>query len=67
MNVENEQKVQKRRIDWKSILVIFILLAILGAGWSFRSLNNNWDESRHLHPDERYLSMVVNMIEPVWT
>lgn len=59
MNVENEQKVQKRRIDWKSILVIFILLAILGAGWGFRSMNNNWDESRHLHPDERYLSMVV--------
>ena len=68
MNVETEQKVQiKRIIDWKSILVVVTLVATLLAGWSFRSMNNNWDESRHLHPDERYLSMVINAIEPVWT
>ena len=68
MNVETEQKVQKtRKIDWKSILVIVSLITIIFAGWSFRSMNNNWDESRHLHPDERYLSMVINAIEPVWT
>ena len=68
MNVETEQKVQeKRKIDWKSILVVVSLVTILMAGWTFRSMNNNWDESRHLHPDERYLSMVINAIEPVWT
>lgn len=68
MNVETEQKVQdKRKIDWKSILVVVLLITILLAGWNFRSMNNNWDESRHLHPDERYLSMVINAIEPVWT
>ena len=68
MNVEIEQQVQqKRKIDWKSILVVVLLLTILLAGWNFRSMNNNWDESRHLHPDERYLSMVINAIEPVWT
>lgn len=68
MNVETEQKVQAvRKIDWKSILVVVCLVTVLLAGWSFRSMNNNWDESRHLHPDERYLSMVINAIEPVWT
>ncbi len=68
MIIETEQKVQeKRKIGWKSILVVVSLVTILLAGWSFRSMNNNWDESRHLHPDERYLSMVINAIEPVWT
>ncbi len=68
MNVETEQKVKKvRKIDWKSILVAVSLVTILLVGWTFRSMNNNWDESRHLHPDERYLSMVINAIEPVWT
>jgi YYY domain-containing protein len=68
MNVETEQKVhKKRKIDWKSIVVVVSLVTILLVGWSFRSMNNNWDESKHLHPDERYLSMVINAIEPVWT
>ncbi len=68
MNVETEQKVQgRKKIDWKSILVVLSLVTILLAGWSFRSMNNNWDDSKHLHPDERYLSMVINAIEPVWT
>ena len=68
MNVETEQKVhEKRKIDWKSIVVVALLMAILLSGWFFRSMNNNWDESRHLHPDERYLSMVINAIEPVGT
>ncbi len=68
MNVETEQKVQEtKKIDWKSILVVVSLVTILLVGWNFRSMNNNWDESRHLHPDERYLSMVINAIEPVWT
>lgn len=68
MNVETEQKVQQtNKIDWKSILVVVSLVTILLAGWAFRSMNNNWDKSRHLHPDERYLSMVINAIEPVWT
>ncbi len=66
MNVEIEQKVQKKwQIDWKSVFVLSALILILISGWYFRSMNNNWDESRHLHPDERYLSMVINAIEPV--
>ena len=36
-----------------------------GCRWIFRFLNVNWDESYHLHPDERYLSMVLNNIQPV--
>jgi len=68
MNVDTQQPVRNtKRIDWKSILVICALVIILIGGWYFRSMNNNWDESRHLHPDERYLSMVINAIEPVST
>ncbi|HUW21265.1 MAG TPA: phospholipid carrier-dependent glycosyltransferase [Candidatus Bathyarchaeia archaeon] len=34
----------------------FIIILLLGL--SIRTLNLNWDENQHLHPDERFLTMV---------
>lgn len=44
-----------------SVLLVLILLA----GSALRLMNVNWDEGRHLHPDERFLSQVISFIRPV--
>ncbi|MBN1259818.1 MAG: DUF2298 domain-containing protein, partial [Anaerolineae bacterium] len=40
----------------------FLLLILLVAGW-VRIYDLNWDEGTHLHPDERYLTMVASALE----
>jgi len=35
-----------------------ILIAIIMLGAIFRFCDINWDQNRHLHPDERFLTMV---------
>jgi len=39
-----------------------ILSAIVILGFFLRTLNINWDQSFHLHPDERFLTMVGNAL-----
>ena len=41
---------------------LFLLCILLAAAW-IRTYDLNWDEGTHLHPDERYLTMVVSAIE----
>ncbi|PIQ72297.1 hypothetical protein COY13_01660 [Candidatus Roizmanbacteria bacterium CG_4_10_14_0_2_um_filter_36_35] len=41
----------------KNFLFLFLILLI---GFWFRFNNVNWDENFHLHPDERFLTMVGN-------
>lgn len=42
-----------------------LIIAILVAGAFFRFSGLNWDQNQHLHPDERFLTMVASSIEPV--
>ncbi len=49
----------QRVAEWGSALVLLAILAV-GAWLRFRGLN--WDESQHLHPDERFLTMVETSI-----
>jgi YYY domain-containing protein len=42
----------------RSLSVALVLVLLLGAWFRFYGLN--WDEDRHLHPDERFLSSVTN-------
>jgi YYY domain-containing protein len=42
-----------------------LLVLILAVGAYLRFAGLNWDEGTHLHPDERFLTMVENSIEPV--
>lgn len=51
--------------DIKKQITVLILLLIVLLGAYFRFINLEWDEGFHLHPDERYLSMVLNDIQPV--
>ncbi|HQN69634.1 MAG TPA: phospholipid carrier-dependent glycosyltransferase, partial [Anaerolineaceae bacterium] len=48
-----------------NIAVSILLVAVLLAGTYLRTMNTNWDEGRHLHPDERFLSQVISVISPV--
>ena len=44
-------------------LVYAALAVIVVVGGVLRIANANWDEGTHLHPDERYLSIVADNIE----
>ena len=42
-----------------------LLILVLGIGTYFRVIGLNWDQNQHLHPDERFLTMVESAIAPV--
>ncbi len=54
-----------RQVKLVDLLIIVLLIGILVAGGYFRFIGVNWDDSHHLHPDERFLSMVLSSISPV--
>jgi len=43
--------------------VMFLLILLMAA--YFRLSGLNWDQSQHLHPDERFLTMVESAMTPV--
>ncbi len=49
-------------LDW---LWDLLLIAVLLVGAGFRFVGLDWDQDHHLHPDERFLTMVETAIEPV--
>jgi len=61
------EPVISRRINDRSIpwIAYVLLLGILMAGAYFRFIGLDWDEDQHLHPDERFLTMVETAISPV--
>jgi len=48
-----------------SLFYDIALVLIILAGFWFRSVGLDWDEGQHLHPDERFLTMVETAIVPV--
>jgi YYY domain-containing protein len=55
-------KIPAIQINWQ---LNFILLAILLVGAFFRFNGVNWDDSHHLHPDERFITSVANQLKGV--
>ena len=49
----------RQRVPW---LGIGLLIIVLMAGVYFRFTGLDWDEEQHLHPDERFLTMVTSTI-----
>lgn len=45
------------------LIYILIFLGILYSGFYLRSYNTDWDGGQHLHPDERFLTMVTTGID----
>ena len=52
----------KQRVPW-IWNVLFVIVLILGAYLRFVGID--WDGNHHLHPDERFLTMVETSIQPV--
>ena len=53
-----------RTFNWESLAVILLIL-ILAIGAYFRFTGLNWDENYHLHPDERFLTIVASQLQTV--
>jgi len=52
----------KKRKNW---FILFALILVIAGGAYFRFIGINWDDNYHLHPDERFLTMVETALIPV--
>lgn len=57
-----EQPTSKRHQPSRGLFALVLLAIVLVAAW-VRAYTMDWDEGTHLHPDERYLTMVVSAIQ----
>jgi hypothetical protein len=57
------QSIKQLSRAFKKPKELFLLLLIVCLALFFRLININWDSGHHLHPDERFLSMVANDLE----
>jgi len=62
-NIETSGVKEPKRTQHR--LITLLLVFVLAAGVFLRFTGINWDEDQHLHPDERFLTMVSAAIEPV--
>lgn len=53
-----------RRLPWETIAVVLLLLVLAVAAY-FRFTGLNWDQNYHLHPDERFLTIVASQLSSV--
>ncbi|MEA3308797.1 MAG: DUF2298 domain-containing protein [Chloroflexota bacterium] len=51
---------QNKNLRWLFPLLVIGILLVAG---QVRTFNLNWDKGTHLHPDERYLTMVSSALE----
>lgn len=58
--VDTETISTPRRWDW---IWEVLLIAVLLAGAYFRLTGLNWDQGQHLHPDERFLTLVETSLQ----
>jgi hypothetical protein len=42
---------------------VLLLITIAIFAYAIRALNQNWDQNQHLHPDERFLTMVTEAMK----
>ena len=63
MTHKHNQNPQSKGRNWNIWLYRLILLLILVVGAYLRLVGLDWDEEQHLHPDERFLTMVESAIQ----
>jgi hypothetical protein len=54
-----------KRSFWRFWFYDLLLILIVLAGAYFRTVGLNWDQNEHLHPDERFMTMVESAMSPV--
>ena len=57
------QKSNPKGKSWPAWVYLLILISILTAGAYLRLVGIDWDENQHLHPDERFLTMVESALK----
>jgi YYY domain-containing protein len=57
-------EINKQTRSWVTVLLMVIILT---SGAYLRLVGIDWDENQHLHPDERFLTMVEAQIMPIST
>lgn len=62
VSIAQMQKPDRSKYSWISSFIL-ILIFLIGAYFRFTGIN--WDEGKHQHPDERYLTMVAEKIQSV--
>ena len=60
--INSEHFIKTEKSSWKINLAIVVIL-LVGAYFRFTGLN--WDQNQHQHPDERFITMVVDQIRGV--
>lgn len=61
---EDHAPVPSKRLDLGDLTSGLVLLVILALAAGLRFVGLNWDEYTHLHPDERFLTLVESNIQP---
>lgn len=49
----------KNKLNFKTKIILWFILSL---GFSLRFIGVNWDQGQHLHPDERFMTMVSSTI-----
>lgn len=52
-------------VRWQALALDILLVVVLVMGGALRFTGLNWDDYSHLHPDERFLTMVASSMRPV--
>src|SRR5512140_265513 len=57
--VESPRAERSRASIWTGAIPLLLLVALIGGAY-FRFTGLDWDHEQHLHPDERFLTMVAD-------
>ena len=60
-DIDVNEPVTRPRNSWVWVILLFGILLVAAY---FRFVGLNWDQGQHLHPDERFLTMVSQAINP---
>jgi len=63
--MEKQTKSTMQKISGSTIVRLVMVIAVLALGAYLRFTGLEWDDDFHLHPDERFLTMVETAISPV--